>query len=921
MFRYALKRVVRGYKLSLALMVGVLIATTFFGSMVMSADVLTQNALSDALEGLDYDAQIKANNITWSTSQFDELASVLTGIPEVQSIDLYTSFSYVYNETTGPTVNIIGMEQDSMIWQSLQHINGSLTLGANETYVVSSSQNASLFSIGDTIEVPIRALKSSPPFFETVAINLTIAGFVDISENTARLLNPPRTMSFGFIEFEVGDWRQYNIMLTDWNTTVKPLLEWYGNQENVTKFSVSEGFLCRLNRDLVIDPYDVSASATNVDDALSKIEDRTAAYNTRIVNVVGATLRNLSFVSTILVLSFVSLAAPIIFMGWYSSTMLSDVSYNLRRREFGLLQTKGYGPKSIKRMLQLEGVIVGLIAGTLGLLFGTGLAMIISNSSFENLIGAVVGSWMNSVIIVVFGLILAVWSVRGPADRASKLEPLDALKQYVYIEEQREYRRLLPTIAVVLGTYKIIVWALGINMQTFLVSALRMNFILFIAVALWSPVDAFLNFAGPILFLYGITKILLRGSQKFQEGIVNAARRFFGAFGKLATRNVQRNPMRNATLVFVVSLIVSYGIFSVGSLFSEQDRLTRTNYYEVGADVSAVFPAGTNITTQVDQISQIDGVSDVTTEEWVTLSTTKGPLDVRGINATTWTKAAFYEGSWFTGAPVDEMLSNFTGAKIILSISVARSLDLRVGNNITVRGPNNDVHQMSVVGLVGYASPLEEFLGQFAFSGSYPSYVPMDFIKSQSWSVYTTPHVLIKAVQGANGTAIEEEITALFPEVEETDSLTTRTTEMEENEFQMAGLRSRWVGIAFAVALAVIGTGLVIGLTLKEKEYEVTLLGVRGFTRSQILKVLSGEVLVMVIFSLLLGVGTGLIQLFGDVSNASQNTTTLIRPRIVLGLPTILSMFAVILAVVLAAIIPVILASRLTEEKIDILRE
>ncbi|MHA1772452.1 MAG: ABC transporter permease [Candidatus Thorarchaeota archaeon] len=920
MFRYALKRVVRGYKLSLALTIGVLIATTFFASMLMSADILTQNALADSLKDLDYDARIKANNITWSSSEFDELSSVLTGLDEVQGVDRYTSFNYNYNNS-GTTFNVIGLETSSMIWQSLKHINGSTTLKANETYVVSSSANASLFSIGDTIQVPIRAALSVPPYVETITVNLTIAGFVDISENTAKLLHPPIMINFGFIQFEFGDWRQYDIMLTDWNTTVKPLIDWYSQQENITRMSISEGFLCRLDRSSIINPYDVSASATNVQNALTKIEDRTAAYNTQVINIVGGTLQALSFVSTLMVLSFVSLAAPIIFMSWYSSTMLSDVSYNLRRREFGLLQTKGFGPKSIKRMLLLEGVIVGIIGGVLGLLAGTGLAMLIANASISNLLWAVSGNVMNSVIIIIFGIILAVWSVRGPADRASKLMPLDALKQYVYIEEQREYKRLLPTIALVLGTYKIIVWALGINMGTLLGGSLRVGFFLFIVVALWSPVDALLNFVGPIFFLYGLTKILLRGSQKFQEGIINSAKRFFGAFGKLATRNVQRNPMRNAALVFVVSLIVSYGIFSVGSLFSEQDRLVRTNLYDVGSDVSAVFPTGTNITDQMDAIAHIDGVTHVTDEEWVTLSTSLGPLDVRGINATTWPEAAFYEDSWFTGASINDILSNFTGDEIILSIAVARALELRVGNKITVRGPSGDVHQMDIVGLVGYASPLEDIVGQYAFSGNYPSYVPIDFIKSQSWAAYTTPHVLMKVTDGVNGTTIEEQITSLYPKVEETDSITTRTAELEENDFQMAGIRSRWVGIAFAVALAVVGTGLVIGLTLKEKEYEVTLLGVRGFDRSQILKVLFGEVLVMVIFSLILGVGTGFVQLFGDVSNASQNAMTLIRPRIVLGLVPVLSMFAVISAVVFAALIPVIWASRLTEEKIDILRE
>ncbi|MCF2137640.1 MAG: FtsX-like permease family protein [Candidatus Thorarchaeota archaeon] len=922
MFKYALKRVIRGYKLSLALTIGVLIATTFFASMIMAADVLTQNSLEKALEDIDYDARVTANNITWSPSQVDKIASIMNGLTEVQSVEPYSTIKYNYNYSTGPTFDVIGLQQSSIIWQSLKYINGTHTLKANETYVVASSENASLFSIGDVISVPIKVLKTSPPSFETITVNLTIAGFVDISERFAKLLNPTYSVDYGYIHISMGDWRDYHIMLTDWNATMKPLFDWYSHQSNVGQIGVSQGFLCRFDRSVVINPYDISASISNVELAIEKISDRTAAYNTQVKDLVGDPLLLLSFTSSILMLSFVSLAAPIIFMSWYSSTMLSDVSYNLRRREFGLLQTKGFGPKSIKKMLQLEGVIIGLIAGVVGLFAGTGTAMIIANASLTNLLGSISGHLMNSVVVIIFALILARWSIRGPADRASKLEPLDALKQYVYIEEQRQYKHLFPRIALALGTYKIIVWALGINMATLLASSLRVNFLLFIVVALWSPVDLLLNFIGPIMFLYGLTKILLRGSQKFQEGIVKSAKRFFGTFGKLATRNVQRNPMRNAALVFVVSLIVSYGIFSVGSLFSQQDQLYRTNLYNVGSDVNAIFPTGTNVTgADLNKIAQIDGVTHITDEEWITLSTVRGSLEVRGINATTWRDTAFYEDSWFSGAPVDQIFSNFTGDKIVLTIALARSLELRVGNKITVRDPSNGIHQMTIVGLVGFASPLEDMVGSFAFSGNYPSFVPLSFIKSQSWAKYATPHILIKTAPSTNGTQLEQDIKALYPEVTSTDSITTRNINLENDAFQMAGIRSSWIGIAFAVALAVIGTGLVIGLTLKEKEYEVTLLGVRGFSRSQILKVLFGEVLVMVLFSLILGIGTGFVQLFGDISNNSQNTNALVRPRIVLGLIPILSMACVVLAVVLAALIPVIMASRLTEDKINILRE
>ncbi|MFW9803632.1 MAG: FtsX-like permease family protein [Candidatus Thorarchaeota archaeon] len=929
MFRYAFKRVIRGYRLFIALTIGVLVATTFFSAMVVAADVNSRIALMNSLDNVDYDLRVEANNVTWTNAEMLELRTELENLPEMKSADVYSKLRYTYNLTTRNSYNIIGMDISSTAWSSIEYINGSATLGINETYVVASSENASALSLGQILQVPVTVQTTEFPYIETLALNLTVAGFVDIPERTARLLNPPTTISFGFIQFQLGDWQDYNLLLVDWASTVSPLLDWYSANENATGIMMTTGFACQLDRDIVINPYDIGSSSSIIDNIVSRIEDRTALFNTDVTNLVGSTLAAITLLSTIMIVAFVSLAAPIIFMSWYSSTMLSDVSYNLRRREFGLLSTKGLGPRTIKRMLVFEALIIGLIGGIVGLFLGTVLGHLVVDVAIDNLLLAMIGNPMTSIFVVAFALILSYWAIRGPANRASKLDPLDALKQYVYIEEQREYKRLLPTIALILGTYKIIAWILGLNMQSLITGALSTNFILLILTALLSPIDAFLNYTGPILFLYGVTKILLRGSQKFQEAIVQAGSRFFDAFGRLATRNVKRNPARNAALVFVVALIVSYGIFSVGGLFSEADRVWRTAQYDVGSDVSVTFNAGTNLSDTLDDISGLEGVDAITLEYHLTMSSTRGSLEVRGISPENWTDAAFYETIWFSGPSLDEVFSNFTGNKILLSVSVARQLELRIGNYVTLRGTSaSDIHRLEIVGLVGFVSPIEQFLGdvggpigQFAFGGTYPSFVPRNFLNSTGLVEYAEGHVLIKTEDNINGTILEEEIFASFEDVKNTDSVTSNLKALEENTFQAGGTRARWVGIAFAVVLAIVGTALVVGLTLREKEYETTLLRVRGFTRGQVLKVLIAEIMVMIMFSLILGVGTGLIQLFGDLSNQSQNLQALVRPVVILSGPALLGMIGMVAAVLAAALIPIGLTSRFTEGKVDILRE
>jgi ABC-type lipoprotein release transport system permease subunit len=422
MFKYAIKRVLRGYKLFIALTIGVVIATTFFSSMIVSADVMTKEALLDALEDLDYDARVSANNITWSNQNFTDLKALIEDMPDVVSADVYSKYTYNRNASRGETFDVVGADPQSTLWNTFEHINGSVSLAANETWVVASSTNASLLSAGEIIQTSIPVQTTEFPYFSFVEINLTIAGFIDIPMQTARLLNPAQVIDLGFIQIEIGDWRTYDLLIVDWESTIRPVIQWFDQQKNVSSMVMSSGFLCRLDRDILVNPYDVGASAANIADTLARVEDRTAHFNTQVANLIGSTLQMLSFMSGILILAFVSLAAPIIFMSWYSSTMLSDVSYNLRRREFGLLQTKGFGPKTIKRMLMFEGAIIGLIGGVTGLFFGTTIAHLILDVSMETPFVALSANPINTAVIIGFGLVIALWSVRGPADRAAKLE-------------------------------------------------------------------------------------------------------------------------------------------------------------------------------------------------------------------------------------------------------------------------------------------------------------------------------------------------------------------------------------------------------------------------------------------------------------------------------------------------------------------
>jgi ABC-type antimicrobial peptide transport system permease subunit len=719
----------------------------------------------------------------------------------------------------------------------------------------------------------------------------------------------------------------YNMMLTDWDSSIEPILSSADSISNRSSVSIQNSYYLKVNRDALIDPYDIQASINKIQDVQNIISSRLDRFNVQISSNLLVPLIAYLIISLAMNVSFISLSIPILFMAYFTGTMVSDVGYNLRRREIGLLLTKGYKRGTIRNMFLIEGMFVGAIAGAISVFLGAAVSYTVLGIQEIDFLTVLSNNTASIIISIILGMALALISVWRPANRASKLEILDALKQYVYVEETSEYKRLLPTISVILGTYKLVVWILGINISSLLSGASFGNLFIAIGILVWVGIDSILNYAGPIMFLFGATKLFMRGSQKFQKLVVSAGSRFFGAFGKLATRNVERNPARTAAMVFLISLIVSYGVYTSGALFSEYDRVERANYYEVGSDVRLELDSDANTTAIMEELPKLEEVLSITPEYRMDVSSGSISLELRGIRPEEWSTTAFWEPQWFLG-DFETMLDSLDDDGIILSVTVANDLALEVGDSIFVRRSFlDDPHELTIVGLIGYVSVLEMVVrgGPFgdveiSSEGDYPSFVSESFLNESELLSSATTNILIKTTPGTNGTAIQEYVSESIDGVENSYSFTSQMENYFATPIQSGVTKIQWVAIVFAVILACVGTGLVIILSLKEKDAEIALITVRGFTKWQLFKTLMAEMLVMVIFSLLLGTVVGLIQVFGNVSQLNEGATGLIQSRVVLGGMTAITMLGIIGVVLLGAAIPVMLASRRPEAKVDVLR-
>ncbi len=142
-----------------------------------------------------------------------------------------------------------------------------------------------------------------------------------------------------------------------------------------------------------------------------------------------------------MLINFIVVSIPVFFVAWYLGSTVSDVSFNIRRREIGLLSTKGLSSGQIQRMFLSEAVVVGLIGGALGVIGGLLLNQYyVGAVDLNNLFASRSFSPEIAIVTIVFGVTLALSSVFWSSRKASRMPAVEALREYMPIENKSRYK-------------------------------------------------------------------------------------------------------------------------------------------------------------------------------------------------------------------------------------------------------------------------------------------------------------------------------------------------------------------------------------------------------------------------------------------------------------------------------------------------
>src|SRR2546422_10231880 len=925
MLSYALKRIVRSWKLYASLILGMMLAATFFGGINVGADTIGKQALDAELVNTPVDISLTPMNGGASVprSSFDNVVlqvKQVSGVVAAEPVGSETQQFYPYNESI-PYIKAI--QDTSLLYQHLTILNGREIANANESVINADSKFAQSYKLGQTVRYSFGQTGQRT----NLTVTLKVVGEVQLDNIAVNTLG----VSPIYYGPQGSTPTPASTLIVSWDKTFNHIFDWAYNQTRFGRYySIGASVNVYLDRPKLLNAFNVESSITQVqqiDDQVSNV----AALNgfSSQPNLINPLL---SFSTSIfaLRLTFTIFSIPVFFVAWFVGRTVSQASFNLRRREIGLLMTKGFSQSQLFRHFLVEALLVGLIGGGFGL-----AAAVLLNPYFVQILS---GSYQSGVFLsqdtaiatMIFTVALTLLAIYSPARAAASMDPAKALREYVYLEDTRPSKKRGAIIAFSLGLYKIILLLLGINFQNIGRYLFGVNFLLAIVLIILAVLDYGLNIIGPFLFLYGATQLSTGLAARFHRRFASISKRLVGDIASLASKSVFRNPRRVTALVFLVALIAGYSIWVIGDMASLQDYNIRQAEVQVGSDLRVSGTGNFNLTYATVVASQLrswNNITGATPESDNTLSlSSRASITIKAIDPATWRQGAYYEPEWFSGninTVFQNMQSN--NQTIVLDHGLASYYNIQQGGTVIV---SQNV-SLTVIGFFGPDYSQQSQGQPFGFSYFQPegwSFVSLKLI-AQNPSITGINSVLVKAGPGISFTDLASSIQKAYPTLTvRTAQDNTRGTGPIASNGAQASIQGAdaviangtqnvlRLGTVFAGLAASIGIGAVTYTGFKEREKETTMLAVRGLSYKQLLGLLVTEVLPLVIFALILATTVGLITVRGDSlaqNSLTPNYASLLAPRrVVFPLWASENILAIIGLLFLGVFLPAITAAR-----------
>jgi putative ABC transport system permease protein len=565
-----------------------------------------------------------------------------------------------------------------------------------------------------------------------------------------------------------------------------------------------------------------------------------------------------------------------LFVGVFVIANTLSITIAQRAREFGTLRTLGATRRQVRFSVILEGLVIGAVASVIGLFLGLGLAKgleaLFTGLGIDLPHGNTVFATRTIIVSLLVGTIVTVLASLMPAMRATRVEPIAAVREGV-LPPSRLARFGVPAAVAVLAIALALLLLGGLDSS--LSGGQRL---LAIGVGV---IASFIGmaFAAPHLVPWLASWLGWFGA------------RAGGVAGRLARENAMRNPARTAStaaaLMIGLALVSAVGVLASGikTTFEHAVDTQFKGDYALTSQ-NGFTPTGVSSENAVKSVPGVTAVSGVRAGDGKVrgshVSVTGVEPNVGKVIAITWKK----------GGPSVPASLGTHGA--FVSTNYAKDHHLVVGSQFPLEVPTGTVVPLTVQGI--FKAPT----GGSPFGNVTISTSLFDRIFQSPQNVFA----FIDMTGGVSpqNTATLNAALKSFPDAKlQTESQFKKQQESGINVF----LNLLYVLLSLSIVVSLFGIVNTLVLSVFERTRELGMLRAVGMTRRQTRRMIRYESVVTALIGAALGIplGVGLAILVGE----TLGSFTIAIPWGTL----IVFVFAAIIAGLIAAIFPARRAARL----------
>jgi putative ABC transport system permease protein len=491
-----------------------------------------------------------------------------------------------------------------------------------------------------------------------------------------------------------------------------------------------------------------------------------------------------------------------------------------RNRELALLRAIGAARNQVLGSILLEAVLVGLVASTVGFVGGIFLAV-----GLKALLGALGLDIPASSIVVpatafiwsyVLGMIVTVVAAISPALRASRVPPVEAMRDSSLDYSSSSPRRAAIGIVVTLVGVGLLLLGLFGN-SGLLAVGVGMG-VVFLGVAILGPM-----IAAPISGALGIPIARIKG-----------------VTGALARENAKRNPKRTsataAALMIGVALVGLITVFAASARTSVNAAIDRS----MKADYVISSPGFGQGSIPIEAQQALAKLPDVASASGIQAGQAEIDGSVQQVIAANPSQI----DSLFDLRPSQGKIGQLTPNGIAVLDSIASDKGWKVGDTIPITFAQTGTQDFTLESIYQQSG----FTNYVITTAAYER----NFTDRFDFQVYVNTN---GGVTPANTAAIKQVMKQYpGPKVETRDQYKASQA-AQINQF----LNLVYVLLFFAIVIALFGIANTLGLSIIERRHELGLLRAVGMTRRQLRSSVRWESVIIALLGTMLGLVIGVV--------------------------------------------------------------